>query len=84
MSTIPRIAMTIGDPSGVGPEIAVKILSKPENRDKALVSLLASPEEVESLAAEIKVSVPLTDLRRSRSQARRRIDRRRNQGDARP
>ena len=62
MSTIPRIAMTIGDPSGVGPEIAVKILSKPENRDKALVSLLASPEEVESLAAEFKVSVPLSDV----------------------
>jgi 4-hydroxythreonine-4-phosphate dehydrogenase len=61
MTNVPRIAMTIGDPSGIGPEIAVKVLSRPENREKAEVHLLASRREIEVLCEEFHVEVPLSD-----------------------
>ncbi len=54
-----RIAMTIGDPSGIGPELAVKLLADPANLAKADVCVLASPAEVSAAAAEAGVTVPL-------------------------
>lgn len=53
-----RIAMTIGDPSGVGPEIAAKLLAHRENLEKAQVYLLASQREVDALCAEFGVTIP--------------------------
>lgn len=40
MST-PRIAVLLGDPSGVGPEMAVKLLARARNREQAEVLLIA-------------------------------------------
>ncbi len=57
-TTIPRLAVTLGDPSGVGPELAMKLLSKEENRAKAQVFLLASQAEVDRFSQEIGVEVP--------------------------
>lgn len=54
-----RIAMTIGDPSGVGPEIAMKLLARAENLAKADVYLLASQKEVDAFSEELGLSVPI-------------------------
>jgi 4-hydroxythreonine-4-phosphate dehydrogenase len=40
MST-PRIAVLLGDPSGVGPEMAVKLLARERNRQQAEILLIA-------------------------------------------
>ena len=42
-TTRPRIAVLLGDPSGVGPEMAVKLLARPANRDAAELLLIADP-----------------------------------------
>ena len=39
----PRIALLLGDPSGIGPEMAVKLLARVANRDAANVLLIADP-----------------------------------------
>lgn len=41
--TRPCIAVLLGDPSGVGPEMAVKLLARAANRDAADVLLIADP-----------------------------------------
>lgn len=43
----PRIAMALGDPAGIGPELVAKLLAEPANRAKAAVLLIADREEVE-------------------------------------
>ena len=58
----PRLAMTLGDLSGVGPELAVKILSNPDNLAKADVKLFASPKELAFFSAECGVEVPVADV----------------------
>lgn len=60
MSSTPRIAVTIGDPSGIGPELAVKVLANPANRAKADVRLVASATEVSAYGAEFGVEVPIS------------------------
>ena len=39
----PRIAVLLGDPSGIGPEMAVKLLARAANRDAAELLLIADP-----------------------------------------
>ncbi|WP_418607625.1 4-hydroxythreonine-4-phosphate dehydrogenase PdxA [Georgenia sp. SUBG003] len=56
--TRPRLALTLGDLSGVGPELAMKLLAVEENREKAEIHLLASQAEVDRYAAEAGVEVP--------------------------
>ena len=56
-----RVALTMGDPSGIGPELAVKLLADPANLAAADVLVLASAAEVEAAAAEAAVTVPLAD-----------------------
>ena len=43
---MPKLAITLGDQAGIGPEIVLKLLTKPENLSKVQVQLLADPEEV--------------------------------------
>lgn len=43
-----RIAITLGDPSGIGPELVAKLLSNPENRQRADIVLLADKSELEA------------------------------------
>ncbi|CEL11458.1 Putative 4-hydroxythreonine-4-phosphate dehydrogenase [Aspergillus calidoustus] len=43
-----RIAVTLGDPSGIGPEITAKLLSNPANRERADIFLLADNSELRS------------------------------------
>lgn len=43
ISAKPRIVVLLGDPSGVGPEMAVKLLARQRNLDTARVLLIADP-----------------------------------------
>lgn len=44
----PRVALTLGDPAGVGPELAAKLLANPQNLDKADIIVLADKAEVDA------------------------------------
>ncbi|KAL4952500.1 hypothetical protein BDW69DRAFT_167579 [Aspergillus filifer] len=44
----PRIAVTLGDPSGIGPELIAKLLSNTANFERADITLLADKSELES------------------------------------
>lgn len=44
----PRIAITLGDPSGVGPELIAKLLSNIANQKRADIVLLADHAELEA------------------------------------
>lgn len=57
----PRLAMTLGDLSGVGPELAMKLISSPDNRAQADIVLLASQAEVDRFAGEVGVEIPVAD-----------------------
>jgi 4-hydroxythreonine-4-phosphate dehydrogenase len=43
MTDLPRIALLMGDPNGVGPELAVKLLAMPEIYRRARVLVVAPP-----------------------------------------
>ncbi|MGI6878539.1 4-hydroxythreonine-4-phosphate dehydrogenase PdxA [Microbacterium sp. gxy059] len=58
MTNRPRIALTLGDPAGIGPELAAKLMSRPENRRAARILLLADRSELEAAAAQAQVDVP--------------------------
>ena len=55
---VPNLTVTLGDLSGIGPELAVKLCAKEENRQKANIHLIASKAEVERYSQEAGVSFP--------------------------
>lgn len=57
----PRIALTLGDPAGIGPELAAKLLARPETTASADVFVLADAAELAAAAAVAGVEVPLAD-----------------------
>lgn len=61
LENLPKIAVVLGDPAGIGPELAVRLLAEPENLNKALVYVLADRHEVEDAATAAGVSIPLSD-----------------------
>ncbi|MDQ0744140.1 4-hydroxy-L-threonine phosphate dehydrogenase PdxA [Clavibacter sp. B3I6] len=63
-STRPRIALTLGDPAGVGPELAARLLADPANLHAAEILILADRSELDAAAAVIGVEIPLSDDRR--------------------
>lgn len=58
----PTIALTLGDPAGIGPELAVRLLAEPGNLQRAAVRLLASADEVAAAADAAGVQVPLAEV----------------------
>lgn len=44
----PRVAVTLGDPAGIGPEVIVKLLSNTKNIQNADIFLLADRSELEA------------------------------------
>ncbi|MGP9745693.1 4-hydroxythreonine-4-phosphate dehydrogenase PdxA [Brachybacterium sp. AOP29-B2-41] len=60
-ATAPRIALTFGDFSGIGPELAVRLLAEPGNLDKAQVLALVSQEEFDRACDAAGVTVPTAD-----------------------
>lgn len=60
-ATAPRIALTFGDFSGIGPELAVRLLADPRNLEGVRVSALVSRTELERASAQAGVTVPVAD-----------------------
>ena len=56
---IPRIALTIGDPAGIGPEIIARLLADPATAAKAQIHLIASQEALHAGARAAGVPVPV-------------------------
>ncbi|KAI1498039.1 hypothetical protein F5X99DRAFT_394937 [Biscogniauxia marginata] len=52
-----RVALTLGDPAGIGPELAAKLVSNPENLKKADIFIFADKDEMEA------ASIPVAGLR---------------------
>ena len=55
----PRIAFLLGDPNGIGPEIAAKVLSRPANAERADIRVYAERGILAAGAAVARVDVPL-------------------------
>ena len=60
----PRIALTLGDPAGVGPELAARLLADPRNLERAEIYVLADRSELDAAAAVIGAEIPLSDVPR--------------------
>lgn len=58
--TKPKLALTLGDLSGIGPELAMKLCADAANREKAEIYLLASEGEVKNYSAEVGVEFPIS------------------------
>ncbi|MCX2730722.1 4-hydroxythreonine-4-phosphate dehydrogenase PdxA [Saccharopolyspora sp. NFXS83] len=56
----PKIALTLGDPAGVGPELAAKLLADPRNSAAAEIYVLADRAELDDAAAVAGVEIPLS------------------------
>lgn len=62
MATVrPQIAFTFGNPAGIGPELAAKLLSNPDNIARTDLPVLADRSEVESIALAAQVTIPIAD-----------------------
>ncbi len=70
--TMPRLALVLGDPAGIGPEIMSKLLGVAENRDKAALLLVADAAALAEGQRIAGVELPLvrvndaTDLKPGR------------------
>ncbi|KAJ4362584.1 hypothetical protein N0V83_010678 [Neocucurbitaria cava] len=57
----PRVAVTLGDAAGIGPELIAKLVSNSENLRKADIFILADKSEVSQAIADAgHVNVPIT------------------------
>ncbi len=54
----PRIALTVGDPAGIGPELIVRLLSSPDIAARAHVTLIGNRPGLERAARAAKVAMP--------------------------
>jgi 4-hydroxythreonine-4-phosphate dehydrogenase len=63
MTALPRpsIALTLGDPAGIGPELAARLLAVPANLQKAGVYVLADADVLAAAAGTAGVEIPLSD-----------------------
>lgn len=57
----PRIALTFGDFSGIGPELAARLLAEPQTLAQAQISVLVSPGELQRAADAAGVTIPVGD-----------------------
>lgn len=57
----PKVALTLGDPAGVGPELAARLLADPKNLESAEIYVLADRAELDAAAAVIGATIPLSD-----------------------
>jgi 4-hydroxythreonine-4-phosphate dehydrogenase len=58
----PTIAMILGDPAGIGPELAAKLLALPETRDAARILIVGDRDELERGRRIAGVEFPLTTV----------------------
>jgi 4-hydroxythreonine-4-phosphate dehydrogenase len=55
----PRLALVLGDPAGIGPEIMARLLAEEANRAKAALLLVADPDELAEGLRIAGVEVPV-------------------------
>lgn len=67
MNSLPRIAITAGEPAGIGLDICVKLAHTPQ---LASVTVLADPAALQARAAQLDVPINLTPYSESPSQHR--------------
>jgi 4-hydroxythreonine-4-phosphate dehydrogenase len=60
---LPSLALTLGDPAGIGPEIILKALADPEIRDQAQITIVGDRQVLEHTYAHLKAKgiQPLVD-----------------------
>ncbi|MCX7373986.1 MAG: 4-hydroxythreonine-4-phosphate dehydrogenase PdxA [Alphaproteobacteria bacterium] len=58
----PRLALVLGDPAGIGPEIMARVLTEQANRDKAALLLVADPDELAEGMRIAGVELPITPV----------------------
>ncbi len=56
----PRLALVLGDPAGIGPEIMARLLAEESNRHKAALLLVADPDELAEGMRIAGVDIPVT------------------------
>lgn len=54
---LPRVAVTFGDPAGIGPELIARLLDRPQTRAAADLVLLADEEELRSAETDAGVDL---------------------------
>ncbi len=57
--TKPLLALTLGDPSGIGPEVVVKALADPEVIDSARMFVVGTEQAVRQATAEVGIDLPV-------------------------
>lgn len=58
----PRIGLLLGDPSGIGPEVACKLLADPANREQAQIVIIGDQGVWERATQALGSSIPLTSV----------------------
>ena len=57
---LPRVAVTLGDPAGIGPELVAQLLSDPENTAAADILLISDAQELADAAQDAGTEIPHT------------------------
>ena len=52
---IPRLAITLGDPAGIGPEVVVKALARPDVRAACVPVVIGDAEILRETAARVRL-----------------------------
>ncbi|MGB3299184.1 MAG: 4-hydroxythreonine-4-phosphate dehydrogenase PdxA [Phormidesmis sp.] len=60
---VPRLIMTLGDPSGIGPEVVLKTLSNPRFEQQADIAVIGDRTHLNHTYTQLKAITPQTALR---------------------
>ena len=58
----PLLALTLGDPSGIGPEVVVKALADPEINDEARMFVVGTERAVKQALSETGIDLPVEPI----------------------
>ena len=62
MNRLPRIAITLGDPAGIGPEIALKAIASPAVWEVCVPVLVGSPLVCKAAAEQLGLAVAIREI----------------------
>jgi 4-hydroxythreonine-4-phosphate dehydrogenase len=61
MSELPRVALTLGDPAGIGPELVARLLSASAEAPEAEVTIVAGRDELEIAREDSGIEIKVAD-----------------------
>ena len=61
-TTKPLLALTLGDPSGIGPEVVIKALADPEVNDAARMFVVGTEQAVRQATVETGINIPVETI----------------------